>query len=372
MARSKLHVLVAWLVTGIATAGDVWFEGIGHLAGTVVGSSVNAISDDGRIVTGWANSLDGQRRVPVTWTREGGLEALGEMAGAMNTDPSAISSDGSIIAGTVRLPEGVRAFRWTSTGGYELLGILDGQGSIVSGMSADGQTIVGSIEHPGGDYRAMRWTAAEGLHLLLINPSEDPTSLANGINRAGTAIVGTAYFNGGYGASRWQGDSPPEELTGPDGSSFYPGYVSEDTQHVLGYNLSASGSQAAHWVEEVGLAVLGDLPGGTVNAVATSMSPSGSIILGAGTTDVGREAFFWDASRGMRRLSDVLLSDYGLVTDGWTLQSAKFSADGSVIAGRAINPDGLIEGYVIRIPEPHPLIAIAFGGILLVTRRSAL
>ena len=92
---------------------------------------------------------------------------------------------------------------------------------------------------------------------------------------------------------------------------------------------------------------LGDLPGGAFSSLVFSCTADGSIAVGTGTTASGDTAFIWDAANGMRRLQDVLVTDYGLDLSGWTLTSAfGVSDDGFVIAGNGINPSGDPEGYV--------------------------
>ena len=85
---------------------------------------------------------------------------------------------------------------------------------------------------------------------------------------------------------------------------------------------------------------------------------------------MGRVAFIWDSVHGMRDLRDVLVSDFGLDLTGWTLRSANdISADGTVIVGTGINPDGNPEAYRAVVPEPTSLTLLAFGASLVIARR---
>lgn len=79
------------------------------------------------------------------------------------------------------------------------------------------------------------------------------------------------------------------------------------------------------------------------------------MILGAAASSApgGVEAFIWDQTNGMRRLSDVLTQDFGLNIDRWLLsQAADISADGTTIIGFERNPDGFGEAWIATIPEP--------------------
>ncbi len=66
----------------------------------------------------------------------------------------------------------------------------------------------------------------------------------------------------------------------------------------------------------------------------------------------GREAFVWDAEHGMRRVRDLLAGEFA--KDGplaaWRLSMATaVSADGSVVAGVGMNPQGEREAWVARL-----------------------
>jgi hypothetical protein len=90
------------------------------------------------------------------------------------------------------------------------------------------------------------------------------------------------------------------------------------------------------------------LPGGVLDSSACDVSADGSVIVGYGSSDNGREAFIWDATHGMRSLEEVLVNDYGHDPTGWKLRSAEgVSADGLTIVGNGISPDGSWEGWVV-------------------------
>jgi len=110
---------------------------------------------------------------------------------------------------------------------------------------------------------------------------------------------------------------------------------------------------------------LGDLPGGNFWSYAGDVSADGSVIVGGGTTDFGREAFIWDAENGMRNFGDVLVNDCGLDLTGWTLRYATgISADGLTIVGWGLGPNGT-EGWIATIPEPATVLMLGFGGLML-------
>lgn len=349
MARFfNLHVLVVGLVTGIATAGDVWFEGIGHLPGHQI-SGIRAISANG-IAAGLSQDF---HNTPVLWTRDDGLVVLPFPPGASTAEPYAISDDGAVIAGTAGYAgQGFSAFRWSPTEGAQDLGRLGQRESHATDVSGDGATIVGRLLRHDFMSRPFKWTADGGMIEL---PVGGASSLAAGAtNHDGSVIVGDGVFNNQRRAVRWIGNSEPESLGALQGyGQTFSNDVSDDGSVIIGgANVLLGGFDATVWREGSGWTVLGDLPGGDRNAVAYSLSPDTTTILGYGTTELGVEAFVWTESSGMRRLTDVLWDDYGLDTAGWRLELAWFSADGSMIGGRGMNPDGHMEGFVAQIPEP--------------------
>ena len=74
----------------------------------------------------------------------------------------------------------------------------------------------------------------------------------------------------------------------------------------------------------------------------------------------------------MRELKAVLETEFGLDLDGWELQSARgISANGLVIAGQGINPDGEYEAWIATLPEPSTGVLVSLGllGFALVRSR---
>jgi probable HAF family extracellular repeat protein len=115
---------------------------------------------------------------------------------------------------------------------------------------------------------------------------------------------------------------------------------------------------------------LGDLPGGAFFSEAWGVSNDGSVVVGNSSTLDGTEAFIWDEENGMRSLEGILTHTYGLELTGWDLWEAlSVSADGSVITGYGLNPDGNIEGYLVNmnpVPIPGAIWLFGFGVIGLI------
>ena len=75
-------------------------------------------------------------------------------------------------------------------------------------------------------------------------------------------------------------------------------------------------------------------------ALGTRGGPSadGSVVVGWGSSALGREAFRWSAAEGMVGL--------GLLPGGDRSRAYGVSADGSIIVGTARNADGITVGFV--------------------------
>ncbi len=327
------------------------FAGLGDLPGGTFRSNAFDVSADGSVVVG--DSLSEPGWEAFRWTDEEGMVGLGDLPGGLFASmATGVSADGSVIVGRGR-PEGglvYEACRWTAEGGIEGLGFLpkSGPSSMAFGVSDDGQVIIGRAElEPFGYEVAFRWTAAEGMVSLGFLESGVPTRGAWGVSADGSVIMGSAFIpNTSQEAFRWT----PE--TGSVGLGFLPGgtgsassVVTPDGVIAFGGSGSDEGPQLWRWTEQEGMIGLG------VPMFDKDVTADGTIVVGADIDWQG--ATIWDAENGMRWLHDVLVTDYGMDLSGWVFGDARgISADGSTIVGRGVNPDGLIEGWIARLPRP--------------------
>lgn len=196
--------------------------------------------------------------------------------------------------------------------------------SLAAGISMDGSTIAGNSEADFGN-QAFRWTAQTGLVGLPDLPGGEIYSQAHGISPDGSVIVG----------------------------------ISSGAIETIG----------VYWTTDGSIVPLGLMPGGTWTRPKDA-SLNGEIIVGLGRLPGRDAAMIWDAEHGVRNLESVLATDYGLDLTGWQLTAANgISADGRVIAGTGVNPQGHAEGWVAIIPEPATAIAIGVVGAIWIRRR---
>jgi len=90
---------------------------------------------------------------------------------------------------------------------------------------------------------------------------------------------------------------------------------------------------------------------------ANATSAAGHVIVGNDKISGDEKALIWDVENGTRILEDLLTVEYGLDLSDWELREANdISADGTVIVGWGINPDGFEEGWIAEIdPTPVPI-----------------
>ena len=300
------------------TLPGTWPSPIAWLRGAR-GVSADGWATAGTLWDGWGAVCAQAGR----WSWDTGLQGLsGPPGGGLYGGAWGISADGSVVVGESNFGSGTEAFRWTASGG--MMGLGDWPGYIFEStarrVSDDGSVVVG-WGYPGstpGAAKAFRWTAAGGMRDL--------------------------------------GD------LGAEGGSMAWG-VSADGSFIVGQYLSASSgwhNQAFRWTAASGMVGIGDLPGGAFESESRDVSADGSVVVGWGTTDGGQEAFIWDSAQGMRSLKYVLENDYGLDLTGWMLTRAyAVSADGRVVVGEGINPNGTIEAWRAVMNPNQPPVAEA-------------
>ena len=273
----------------------------------------------GPVVVGSSGSPDGQRAF--IWTVSDGMTALEAPSGQLWTWANDVSADGQYVVGdagsSFGLAAGWEGIRWHVGGGMDRFAV-SGKGVWAKGVSADGSVVVGSA----GDL-AYRWTQAGGMEYIgtLYDSLLNHRSYASAVSNDGGTIVGDSNGDDGYGNSqnsafRWTRDEGMTPLLG----AFTAAAISGDGTVVVG-TLSC---EAYRWTAEEGVVMLGTI-GPYTRSFAQGVSGDGRRVLGyvTGEDDPG-EAFIWEEGKGMRRVEDILVNDFGFgeELDGWTLTRA--------------------------------------------------
>ncbi|MDZ4368308.1 MAG: hypothetical protein U0987_14965, partial [Afipia sp.] len=188
--------------------------GLGFLPGYSL-SNANAISADGTTIVGYvANPTGAFDSQPMYWTAAHGIVGLGFLPGDTHvyggSGANAVSANGSVIVGNAVADSAGNhhAFRWTQATGMQDLGTLPGGvWSYATAVSADGTIVAGGSSGTGGGNFgfAFRWTQATGMQKL------SDLLAVRGISPGPGMVLGTAI------AMSDDGKITVGNLTGPGG-----------------------------------------------------------------------------------------------------------------------------------------------------------
>lgn len=387
---ARLSLLVAMIVHGhVHTSTAAEFIPLGILPGSTK-SWAAAVSDDGRVVAGESGQI-------FRWTDATGILGVGFLAGDDTSELgseiaglSPMSADGSVIVGHSRhqgSPD--RAFIWRDGQGIEKLAFDD---LYNFGVSADGNVIVGMLDDVNGfKSSTIRWSLDDG-DLSVVGtfpPIENPAwtngdfTSPEGISSTDASyIVGTgnrieARPNGeAWGPRRqfiWSVESGLEQLE-LDGFASNETYgdlyeverISADGAIMAGNGLFEGDTvhRAFRWSEETGAISLGWLsvpgePNVQAQTTLADITEDGSVVIGNSRGTDPPRGYVWSDLYGIEDLQDVLADRFALEAelDGWSLAApADISPNGQFIVGTGLNPDGNIEGWLVRLD--HPFLAV--------------
>jgi len=258
---------------------------------------------------------------------------LGHLPGGSLSGARALSGDGSTVVGLNRLPD--QAFRWTLEEGMVGLGDLPGGQffSIALGVSRDGSVVVGSshsLPGPVDGFEPFLWTADAGMVSLGDFPGGSTGGGARDVSADGRTVVGRGTSDLGGQAFRWTAADGMVNLGDLGGSGFTRSQawgISADASVIVGESASSLGAREAfRWTRDGGMEALGDLPGGRFESAAFAASNDGSVIIGLAASALGDEAFRWTRESGMIGLG-------ALPGDTFFSLANDLNADGTIIVG---------------------------------------
>jgi uncharacterized membrane protein len=250
--------------------------------------------------------------------------------GSASTTPSAVSADGSVVAGYVA---GGHFFTWTQSVGLTSIGgnaPANGIGGSAA-ISADGTIVGGNFTNPAtGKSEAAYYSIAAGQWTpvgSLGSFSGVEASSTWGMSGDGSALVGLGWISAGRAhAIEWAaatgmvdlGSTVTNRSTRANAASF-------DGTVVAGWQDASTGlRQGAVWVNGV-QSILNATD--TTNPVgeADAIASNGRVIGGLGNFNDDNEAYVWTAATGAIGLGHLDPTYRGGVTG--------ISADGGVIVG---------------------------------------
>jgi uncharacterized membrane protein len=357
------------IVAGYATAAPrcatLWTNGVGAVVPNG-GNGLTTSADFGQVagLSGDASVFTVMSRIPSAgpidafrahyWTPTAQFQAFADpSANEVIFDGGYVNTDGTYFAvnsssmeaalggnpGDLTLGNARRAYRWSLAGGYESLGSFTGNDTLqAKGISGDGNIIVGQdfIPQTQNSARsrsvAFTWRPGSGLSQLPdlssapAGSSNSANSVALGISRDGSTIVGQSRGNDGFSqAVYWRGGTVT-------GLGFLSGATPTD---VFFSSDNATSAQAA--------------------------SADGSVIVGFSFKNFGADrAWRWTAASGMQDLN-LFAANAGINLDGFVLTDAlDISDNGQYITGNSFNAaQSKSLGYVLSIaaaPPPPPTL----------------
>lgn len=346
---SRIPISIGLLVVGVSVvaAQPASFEGLDPQASFPNGSRATAIAADGRAIVGeLLNPTPGVEVSTFRWFPGSVMENLGSMAGNGVIDysatvPTDVNENGLIIVGYARSSGGLapRAFIWDEIGSFQRLSTCAGATSPrATAITPDAARLVGYSD---ANLAAWSWNGLT----LSCQPFQFPVYPNTGAivvsDVSADGQVACGYVNQSLPqrqyAVRWFADRTFEEID----QDRAPVAISGDGAVIV--------EARERWTAATGWTVIpSTFPFSFAGREMQDVSGNGTRVVGFDAEFIGgpRVALIWDEGVGSRRLQDVLINDYGLDLNGWTLEVATaISDDGKTIVGYGLNPQGRVEAW---------------------------
>jgi probable HAF family extracellular repeat protein len=342
--------------------GAPWFSGIGHLDNGYESDALG-VSPDGQYVVGRSTGYDsaggeGAYLHGIAWNACNGIRTLpGTPSDAGWSTAYGVSNTGRHVAGIVGM-DFEKAGLWLNrTDGIQSVINPDlgySQRTVVRSVSADGTAFAGTAEDAEGLEAFIYFIDSPQALMLGDLPGGYTMSEAAAVSHNANAVVGRSYSASGLEAFIWRSGEGMVGLGDLPGGVFESeaNAVNADGTVAVGSGSTPNGREAFRWTASTGMVGLGDLPGGQDFSEALAVSADGEVVVGRSSSERGDEAFIWTADTGMRSIRDVARNRLPSSFADWQLIAARgISADGIVIVGGGINPEGFYEGWVIELPR---------------------
>jgi hypothetical protein len=365
------------------------FQGIPGPTGFLNQSTLaRAVSADGTVVLGEVSGVFGGATTarPFRWTVESGSEVVplpSVIRADVSVRPWSISGDGGFWVGEFRSTSAASSFPMPIGGPTEPVDVNTplpmfmlppgGTAGFAFDTDDDGSMSVGNFYDPAATgTQAVRYSET-GMSVALPNPfgQSSPLASANAVTRDGTILAGTVKDTMGnvyvnfWGAAGSDAPGMVRTLAGITDVEVHG--VSGDAAMTAGTYWDATFSNFAFYSTGSRFVPLFPMNGMTPpRSNAWDVSDDGAFIVGdiqlapgmmaldddvLEQTTVTQHAVIWKPD-GMppRTVLDVL-RESGVTPAGWQLRTAYgVSADGKVIVGAGIDPMGLPQGFIARLP----------------------
>lgn len=342
-----------------------WSEADGK---TVIADGANdthvvACNADGTVAVGYFVEAGIHR--PFRWSSATGLVEL-TLAGTDGGEARGCSADGAIVVGFFFIPQPFlpieRAFQWTESAGATFIPTLPftaGTAKNVANSCSDAGAAFGWSSEDAGQ-RPFRYSPTTGATNLAAtgDAPRAPARLAIGSSDGTAAAVNEA--DGFFGFSKtavWRqgvGYQNLPLLTTDFGAQTVATCISSNGNLVAG-EANVSGTTSRHafrWSPTSGIVDMGTLGG--ASSRATAVTGDGKHIYGMADTQIGAEAFVWEAITGMRTLKTYAqgrLQNSPEISD-WRFDKIVVSRDGHRMFVNGTRNDNLTRVLFLDIEPP--------------------
>ncbi len=340
----------------IADASCAQFTPLGHINLSDNSSVATGVSNDGKVVVGYSTAVPGGAEA-FRWHIDTGIAGLGVPISINGAESAAlgVSDDGNVVVGwgSIYVNYNISriAVRWTEENGYDLVPMRSSY-SMLRDASYDG-TFVSGVLGSENNYGGSLWE--NNLYKSGFSIYEHKLD-ARAIS-ADLPVMGLfdLYYVFGESAARsflWDGSDNRLVLI-PDlpGGNLHSEYIivediSANGKVIVGMSEGSNGYQAIRWSQEMGTQGLNSLPGWS-ESHARGISANEKIIVGnAYNALTGSQAFIYTDNFGMKDLQLELQIQLNVDLTGWKLTKATaISANGMVVVGEGVNPQGKTEAW---------------------------
>jgi hypothetical protein len=345
----RRYTLIALVLSccGAAAAQAPSFRGLGRPAGAQLDVGVGAVSDDGASAVG-AYQVQSMHptildSVGVLWRSSGTIQSV--PSGARGITP-----DGLYIYGTTVTPPMIMPTAWRWSVATQVTMRAPDPWTYWSwgqGLTTDGQLLLCGVDLPPYGALLVRNGAADReivppASFSLFNPtsmSGDAGVVAGTVWSQATASVPMYWRDGQFATIGPAGIHPYQVIVSRDGTAFTGTYDTPAGER--GFRADRHGHFAP-----LGMASFAE-------HYAHCISGDGSVIGGGGwhAAEQRWRAILWTRAAGTRDLKAVLLQMGLTEVVPWRLLDVMgVSGDGAWMVGNGINPAGLSEPWIARIP----------------------
>ncbi len=340
---------------GIASSDveNVGIQGLNALGDRVVGSAVSSNTGEQSPFT---YDEDAQLLQDISFLQPAGATVLQATARGQQSNPN-----GSVRWTVGHITEGAAAARSVfvapqGAGPSAFLPKFPGASSVMTSIGIGGNgNVIGRFTFLGVSEYFFHDRASATFTIL-------PFMDAEAIDARGKRVVGRWRLNPANlidQAMIWEAENGTTPLGAlATGGSSHAFGISASGRIVVGTsespNLQAPLREAFRWHPDLGMHALEPIVGGASRESVALASSNANSVVGSYVDNGEKKAFIWTPVVGRMDMKEYLATRHGLFFKllGWELTEAShISADGTIIGGRGINPNGDEDSWIADLTE---------------------